>query len=550
MSKRPNILWISFEDSNPCYGCYGDKVAQTPNVDQLAAEGCIWPNAYSSAPVCAPARAGVITGMYAISVGAQHMRTSHEQEGMPGLPTPYSAVLPAHVKCFSEYLRAEGYFCTNNIKTDYQFETPLTAWDELGFEAHWRNRPDHEQPFFAVFNFEQSHESNMWEENCKGLVIDPADVELPPYFPDTPRVREAMARMHSNIASNDQRLGELLRQLEEDGLAENTIVCHWSDHGPLPRGKRWLYDSGLHVPMIVRWPGQLEPGTVNESLVSTIDLAPTMMSAIGMAPPRHLHGQVFFGPHTDEPRQYIYASRDRLDSAYDRVRCARDERYKYIRNYFPEKCRAAWQPYMHQHPIMQEIWRLRTEGKLNELQEELFFAPSRAPEELYDTHADPHELNDLSADPKFTATLSRLRDSLDSWLREVGDMSELNEFEMVRRWYPDGKQPQTTAPLPVVVDVNHPGVDFYQSEEHYQAPAWLMLESSTEGASIAWRYADDSRDHWRLYTQPIQLNEGAHRITAKAIRIGYINSEAVSINLDLKASSKTKVGNYVKAGNV
>ncbi|WP_309382191.1 sulfatase family protein [Cerasicoccus frondis] len=548
MSKRPNILWISFEDSNPCYGCYGDTVAQTPNVDQLAAEGCIWPNAYSSAPVCAPARAGVITGMYPISIGAQHMRTSHKQEGMPGVPTPYSAVIPAHVKCFSEYLRAEGYYCTNNIKTDYQFTPPITAWDEISFEAHWRNRPDPEQPFFAVFNFEQSHESNMWEENCNGLVIDPADVKLPPYFPDTRRVREAMARMYSNLVDNDRRLGELLAQLAEDGLAENTIVCHWSDHGPLPRGKRWLYDSGLHVPMIVRWPGQIEPGTLNDALVSTIDLAPTMLAAAGVQLPRHLQGQVFFGQETNETRDYIFASRDRFDCAYDRVRCARDDRFKYIRNYYPEKGRAAWQPYMHQHPIMQELWRLRTEDGLNAVQEAAFFAPNRPPEELYDTHVDPDELHNLAGDAEYSATLQRMRAATDQWLRDVGDLSELSEFEMVRRWYPDGKQPTTAAPMPIIIDAQHPGVEAYHPDETYETPAWLMLECSTQGASIAWRYAEDEHERWRLYTQPIKLSAGEHAISARAVRIGYADSEPVEVQLQLGGKKQTHAEAYVNAG--
>ena len=207
-AKRPNVLWISFEDTNPFYGCYGDTVARTPNVDRLAAGGCIFPNAFSTAGVCAPARSAVITGMYPTSVGTHHMRTTHTHAACPGLPTPYGAVVPHFVKCFSEYLRAAGYYCTNNEKTDYQFEPPLTAWDASVEGAHWRDR-DGDQPFFAVFNPESTHESGMWEEAGEPKT-DPEAVELPPYLPDTLECRKALARQYDHIAQNDALLGELL----------------------------------------------------------------------------------------------------------------------------------------------------------------------------------------------------------------------------------------------------------------------------------------------------------------------------------------------------
>ncbi|GAH83391.1 unnamed protein product, partial [marine sediment metagenome] len=223
----------------------------------------------------------VITGMYPISIGTHHMRTTHTRAETPELPTPYSAVVPHYVKCFTEYMRAAGYYCTNNAKTDYQFDPPLTAWDELGTHGHWRSRPDPEQPFFAVFNPTRTHESGMWPEKCPAPEFDPDDMKLPPYFPDTPKVRRAMARMYTHIEHSDRELGQLLQQLEEDGLIENTYVFHWSDHGPLPRGKRWPYDSGIHVPLIVRGP-DMEPGKVNQDLVSTVDLGPTMLSLAGI----------------------------------------------------------------------------------------------------------------------------------------------------------------------------------------------------------------------------------------------------------------------------
>ena len=319
------------------------------------------------------------------------MRTTHTNPDAPELPTPYSAVIPSYVKCFSEYLRACGYYCTNNQKTDYQFDPPFTAWDELSGEAHWRNRPDPSQPFFAVFNLGRTHESGMWEDSQADASVDPADVVLPPYFPDTPKVREAMTRMYANIEYNDRILGMYLEQLKEDGLEDSTVVFHWSDHGPLPRGKRWPYDSGVHVPLIIRWPGMLEPGSVSDRLVSTIDLGPTVLSIAGIPIPNHIQGKAFLGTQEAPERKYVYMSRDRYDESYDMVRAVRDKRYKYIRNYHPELPYLLWIPYRNKHPIMQEMWRLYVEGGLKGPQL-LMFQTERPPEELYDLWNDPHEI--------------------------------------------------------------------------------------------------------------------------------------------------------------
>ncbi|MBD3321960.1 MAG: sulfatase-like hydrolase/transferase, partial [Chitinivibrionales bacterium] len=353
--KRPNILWVSFEDTNPYYHCYGDPVAKTPNLDRLAAEGCRWTNCFSTAGVCSPARSAIITGMYPVSIGTHHHRTKHTNPATPDMPTPYEAVPPAYVTCFTEYLRAEGYYCCNNKKTDYQFEPPITAWDETGPEAHWRKRPDPDQPFFAVFNPAGTHESGLWPEIRPEFTYDPSQVPVPPYFPDTQKVRETLARMYTNIENNDTILGERLKELEEDGLADNTIVMHWSDHGPLPRGKRWLYDSGIHVPLIARWPGQIEPGTVLDDVVSTIDLGPTMLSCLDLPIPAHMQGQAFLGAQAKPARKYVFAARDRRDEAYDRVRAVRDKRFKYIRNYHPEQPYLLWIPYRNKLPILQEM---------------------------------------------------------------------------------------------------------------------------------------------------------------------------------------------------
>ncbi len=521
-AKRPNILWISFEDTNPFYGCYGDPIARTPNVDRLAAGGCRWPNAFSTAGVCAPARSAVITGMYPIAIGTHHMRTTHTNPHTPELPTPYSAVIPHYVRCFSEYLRAAGYYCTNNVKTDYQFDPPLTAWDELSAQAHWRNRPAPEQPFFAVFNPTLTHESGMWPENCPEITFDPARIELPPYFPDTPKVRQAMARMYTHIEQADRLLGELLDQLQADGLDENTIVFHWSDHGPLPRGKRWPYDSGIHIPMIVRWPGHLEPGSVSDRLVSTVDLGPTVLSLVGIDIPQHMQGRAFLGAQAAPPREYVFASRDRYDEAYDMVRAARDRRFKYIRHYRPDLPYLLWIPYRNRHPIVQEMWRLHLAGQLAGPQT-LMFAP-RPVEELYDTHADPHEIHNLAADPAYTSELHRLRRALDGWIVEVGDLGQISELEMVHRWYPGGVQPQTAAPIFIPISAENPGVE-PSVDNTLTAPALIQIHCATQGASIAYTFEVGETPHWQLYSAPLRLPPGRSTLRARAIRIGYKESE-------------------------
>lgn len=527
-SKRPNILWIVFEDTNPCYGCYGDAVARTPNLDQFAAEGCRWTNAFSTAGVCAPARSAIITGMYPISIGTHHMRTTHTNERAPELPTPYSALLPHYVKCFPEYLRAAGYYCTNNQKTDYQFEVPLTAWDECAGDAHWRNRPNEEQPFFAVFNPTQTHESGMWPENCPTPTFEPSASELPPYFPDTPKVREAMARMYTHLENSDRYLAELLQQLAADGLAENTIVVHWSDHGPLPRGKRWPYDSGIHVPLIVRWPGHLDRGSVNENLVSTIDLAPTMLSLAGVAVPGHLQGEVFMGDAATPPREYIYASRDRHDEAYDMVRAVRDRRFKYLRNWQPELPYVQWIPFRDRHPIMQEMWRLNLTDELKGAQT-LMFQTSRPVEELYDTQADRFEINNLAGDPAYATELARLREACGTWQREVGDLGLISEIEMIHRWYPDGQQPVTAPPLFNPISADHLDGESTAEIFSFNTPIVVQLHCATQGASIAYRIGTNENSPWKLYTNPLRFSEGEVSISAKAIRIGYKESRESSV---------------------
>jgi arylsulfatase A-like enzyme len=531
--NRPNFLWISLEDTSPRFGCYGDTVARTPNLDRLAAEGRRYTHAFSTAGVCAPSRSAIITGVYQTSMGTHHMRTTHTNPNAPELPTPYSAVPPHYVKTFTEYLRAAGYFCTNNQKTDYQFTPPFTAWDELGSHGHWRNRESPDQPFFAVFNPTLTHESGMWDEEFRradtpfmgtgrsaDLETNPDDVELPPYLPDTKPCRVALARHYDNLARSDRIVGDILEQLEEDGLAEDTVVIIWSDHGEgLPRGKRWPYDRGINVPLIVRWPGTIEAAEVSSDLISMIDLGPTLLSLAGVPVPRHMQGQPFLGENT-VPREYVYATRDRHDEAYDMVRAVRDSRYKYIRNFCPEKPYLLWIPYRNRHPILQEMWRLHREDALTGPQK-IMMQSSRPPEELYDTEKDPWEIDNLAEDPTHRDTLDRMRSAMEVWRSEVGDVGETSEDEMVDSRWPNKEQPVTGTPTFIPFDGNHIGQEATPDGGSFTSPMLLQMHVGTQGASIGYTMEQGEDVHWKLYSGPLKLAPGQYTIRAKAIRIGY-----------------------------
>ncbi len=524
---RPNIVWISNEDMSPHLGAYGDKLARTPVLDRLAKESIRYTRAFTTAPVCAPSRAAIITGMYQNAIGAQHMRTTEDR--VPELPGPYLAVPPFYVKAFPEYLRAAGYFTSNRAKTDYQFGVPFTIWDDLGREAHWRNRPDKSQPFFSVFNLEVTHESQIFPSSParkgKPLVTNPASVQVPPYYPDTPLVREELARMYDNIADMDTQVGELLKQLEADGLADNTIVFYWSDHGDgVPRSKRSLYDSGLRVPLMIRWPKGLGPavaaGTVNDDLVSFVDLAPTVLAAAGVSVPAHLQGRTLVGPSAGSAPPFVFAARDRMDIEYDMMRSARDARYLYIRNFAPEQPYAGHIIYRNQSAIMQEWFRLQAEGKLTGAAA-LWMRTSRPAEELYDTTADAFQIRNLSDDPAHRATLERMRHAVTEWMTRIGDQGLINEPEMIQRMWPGGVQPETAQPY--IVSRRTTDAPNRPESMTVREPMEVVIYVPTQGASIGYTTDEGPAPRWRLYTGPILIDKEM-TLRAKAIRYGYKES--------------------------
>jgi uncharacterized sulfatase len=503
---RPNILWISVEDMSPDLGCYGDRYAITPNIDRLASQGVRYTRCFTHAGVCAPSRSGIITGMYPTTIGTHHMRC----KGVPA----------AYVKCFTEYLRAAGYYCTNNSKTDYNFDAPLTAWDENGPKAHWRNRPSG-SPFFAVINLTTTHESQVrlsddqFARRTASLAAserhDPAKAKLPPYYPDTPAVRRDWARYYDLITAMDKQVGKILNDLDADGLADKTIVFFWSDHGRgLPRAKRWLYDSGTHIPLIVRWPGNLAPGGANDDLVAALDFGPTVLSLAAVPVPKHLQGRPFLGDAKKPARQYVYGARDRMDETYDIIRSVRDKRYKYLRNYEPHKTYAQPIEYMDQMPTMKELRRLSAEGKLTG-PPALFFRATKPTEELFDTEADPHEIVNLADSPAHQDILQRLRAAHELWRKETGDLGLISEKDIWEKVRPGGKWSVTANPKITVTQ---------------DRPARVELSCDTDGASIAFALGDGNQPRWRLYAGPFEA-KGAGRLRVVACRLGYRDSQII-----------------------
>lgn len=530
---RPNILILMAEDLSDRIGAFGDEVAHTPNIDQLAQTGVRYPNTFTTAGVCAPSRAAHITGMHQASFGGQHMRTSRGPLGK------YKAVPPEQVKAYPELLRHSGYFTFTESKLDYQFSGtlsgsgPFTIWDEEGGDgfAGWRVR-DNGQPFYGLINYGVTHESGVfpplgtWPNSVMHFIMqavryyklpdapdipatDPRKIVVPPYYPDTPTVRADMARHYSNIAIMDWQIGEVLRALQEDGLADSTIVIWTTDHGDgLPRGKRELFDTGIKVPMVIHWPQAYRPvdaapGSLDTRLVSLIDLAPTVLRLAGVPVPDYLQGQDIV---TDEPRQYIFAARDRIDEVPDRQRAVRDGRYKYIRSWYPEQGGGHPLEYRDNINMVREMRELYNAGKLNSQQSQWFEAPGK--ERLFDTEEDPWELNDLAGDPAHAQILNRMRSTYEEFQSRVPDWSERSEEAMLATFRPDGEAPVT--PPPTLL-----------------AKGGKLRMTAPANASIGYRV---NEGRWQLYSEPVKMPTGA-TIEARAVRYGWEESDIASLKL-------------------
>ncbi|MBN1344071.1 MAG: sulfatase-like hydrolase/transferase [Phycisphaerae bacterium] len=420
---RPNIVWLTSEDTSPDLACYGTPLVKTPNLDRLASQGARYTNAFATGPVCSASRSGFMTGMYQTSIGA-HQHRSHRKDGY---------ALPEPVEVITEYFRRAGYYTANVTtpapgvkgtgKTDFNFTPKRKPFDG----TDWSRRGPG-QPFFAHVNLVLTHRDFVRD---KANPIDPAKVQLPPYYPDPPLARRDWADYLESIQVLDGQIGKVLDRLEREGLSGNTLVIYFGDHGrPHVRGKQWLYEGGIRVPLIVRWPGHVAAGAVVDDLVSLIDLAPTSLAAAGIAPPGHLQGNVFLGAGAKK-RECVFAARDRCDETSDRIRCARTKRWKYIRNYHPDRAYTQFNSYKYrQYPVLALMQVLQQQGKLTPAQA-LFMAPRRPREELYDLEKDLHEIRNLCEDPGAAAVLGELRKALDAWIEQTKDRGAVAESESV-----------------------------------------------------------------------------------------------------------------------
>ena len=541
VSPRPNIVWISTHDINPDLGAYrgvwpGAEAAATPHLDRFASEGTRFDHALAVAPVCAPSRSSIVTGCFPTSIGTHNMRSK--------------AVPPPEIRLLSEILRTEGYYATNASFTDFQVPAPGTAFDDCSPGAHWRNRPDPGQPFFASFHGMTTHESQIYlddeafaratAELPDELRHDPANVVVPPYHPDDEVFRTAWARYHDLISTMDIWAGRILAELAEDGLERDTIVVFWSDHGAgFPRAKRWATEAGLRVPLIVRWPGRVAAGGVRQDVVHLADVAPTMLRMAGIDVPGWMQTSPLFDESGSvlEQGEYAFGGRDRMDEQHDRSRTVRDRRYRYIRHAHPDRSPFQLQHFAEKFPTWQDLRtrvndeaRQRAAGeapdRLTPLQRRVT-GPSKPVDELYDVSADPHETKNLVEDPSYAEVRTRLAAALDGWLARVGDLGSIDEDSLITRWHPDGSIPITAKPT------------------IRETPDGLALGCPTEGALVAWttdppqppvdrglqwRISGDPEPDgrvWRIATGPLPASVETR--WARAWRLGFHGSPDVTI---------------------
>jgi arylsulfatase A-like enzyme len=431
--RRPNFLWLIGDDAGPALGCYGTKEVWTPHLDRMAAEGVRYTHFYTTAPVCSPSRSAFMTGMYQTTIGA-HNHRSHRDDGFQ---------LPAGVRVITEWFRDAGYYTANIVgmpegvgargtgKTDWNFVPPAKPFDT----NQWNDLAAH-QPFFAQINFREPHRPFKSPKRA-----DPAKVDIPPYYPDHPTTREDMAAYLDSMTALDGLAGQVLKQLEKDGLADNTVVIFFGDNGePHVRGKQFVYEEGLHVPLIIRWPKGLPPpahfkaGSVDERLLVAIDLAPTMLALAGAKIPEKMEGRPFLGDRAGPPREYVFGARDRCDETVFRLRTARDMRYRTIRNFTPDRPLLQKNAYKERsYPVWNLLKDLKEQGKLTPPQEALC-APTLPEEELYDLQEDPHEIRNLARSPGHQEILKRLRAALNQWIEETNDQGKtLEPADVVER---------------------------------------------------------------------------------------------------------------------
>lgn len=430
VDSRPNIVWIIPDDMSANFACYGETAIETPNVDKLAADGVKFTNAYVTAPVCSTCRSAFITGMYQTSIGAQHHRSGRGEQKIH---------LPEHIKVVPKLFQEAGYFtCISGWpiqkgklgKTDYNFE-----WDNAIYDgADWGDRKAG-QPFFVQLQTQggklRGSDAKGWEqvankaERTLGSRTPIEAVKLPPYYPNHPDVLRDWAAYLDSVRMTDVMVGEVLARLEKEGIRENTLVLFMTDHGiSHARGKQFLYDEGIHVPLVISGPG-IEAGVVRDDLVEHIDIAALSLAAAGIPVPVYMQAKDILAADY-QPREAVFSARDRCDETVDHMRSVRTKDFKYIRNFLPQRPYLQPCAYKDGKQILVALRQWHADGKLDEIQE-LLFRETRPVEELYDLHADPFEVNNLASDPKLADTLVELRGRLDSWMIETGDQGRTPE---------------------------------------------------------------------------------------------------------------------------
>ena len=526
--EKLNVIWISCEDMGPVLGSYGVKEISTPNIDKLADEGIKYTNAYSTVGVCAPSRFSIITGMYPARLGAHNMRTGNfytykdpdkltykQNKGVvdkSGINVPeYEVVTPTNIKAFTEYLRNENYYCINNNKCDYQFNSPFTAWDEVSGNISYDDRPEN-TPFFYVKNLMVTHESRIWLRKNEPITVNKDILKIPAYYPDIPEVRNDIAIKYSNIQEMDRQVGEIISDLEMNNLLDKTIIFFWSDHGGnLLRQKRAVGNSGLKVPLIVRFPNGFRSGEVDNRIVSLMDLGPTTMSLLGIKPPSFLDGKAFLGKYKTKPRNYAFGSADRFDESTDMQRSVIDGRFVYIKNFMPELPLIYRNKYREQVSMNKKIIQMDRDDELIG-DSKYIFMKSKQDEELYDLKFDPYEVDNIVNNPDYIDKLIELRNALNTWQYEIDDKGFTNESELINEFWPNMIQP-ITKPVEITVSDNV-----------------VSLKCETKGASIGYQIgAQIGSQNWKLYNKPFDLSSN-QKLATRAIKIGYKASTITNIN--------------------
>jgi len=526
--EKLNVIWISCEDMGPVLSSYGVKEISTPNIDKLAEEGIKYTNAYSTVGVCAPSRFSIITGMYPARLGAHNMRTGNfytykdpdkltykQNKGVidkSGINVPeYEVVTPTNIKAFTEYLRNENYYCINNNKCDYQFNSPFTAWDEVSGNISYKDRPKN-TPFFYVKNLMVTHESRIWLRKNEPITVNKDILKIPTYYPDIPEVRNDIAIKYSNIQEMDRQVGEIISDLEKNDLLDKTIIFFWSDHGGnLLRQKRAVGNSGLKVPLIIRFPDGYRSGEVDNRIVSLMDLGPTTMSLLGIKPPSFLDGKAFLGKYKTKPRNYAFGSADRFDESTDMQRSVIDGRFVYIKNFMPELPLIYRNKYREQVSMNKKIIQMDRDDELIG-DSKYIFMKSKQDEELYDLKFDPYEVNNIANNPDYKDKLIELRNALNTWQYEIDDKGFINESELINEFWPNMIQP-ITKPVEITVSDNV-----------------ISLKCETKGASIGYQIgAQIGSQNWKLYNKPFDLSSN-QKLATRAIKIGYKASTISNIN--------------------